>query len=309
MSAREEKIMRLSLLTRAAWEEGLPPPLSKAAFARMLAGRMIEGLVLRNGIDEESPQLQRARLLLGRCRRVAECLEAYERRGYEMILPEDPAWPKGLLRIGKGMPQFLFLRGKSALLAQRRIALAGSREIAVQTRRLAEAAGRAIAAEGYAMVCGGARGVDDAAQQALLARGGSLILVPAMPVETLLGRYPYLREALDSGRLLIACDALPDEPFSAAKALARNHTIYALGDAALVVASRNGVGGSWRGATDCLREGYAPLGALDGEHEDLAGNRALHVLGAAHVCPDNPIAPQLMRAAVRQTDLFTAMEG
>lgn len=309
MAARDEQIMRLALLTHAAWEEGLPPPLSRAAFAKLVASGVLEGLVIRDGDGEKCAKIQRARLLLSRCRRAADCLEAYERRGYEMIVPSDALWPTGLRRLGKGMPQFLFLRGRKELLSRPGIALAGSRDIALRTRRMAEAAGASIAGEGYVMVCGGATGVDDAAQRALLAHGGSLILVPALPVETILARHVYLKEALDNGRLLFVCDALPDDPFSAAKALTRNHAIYALGEAALVVASRNGVGGSWRGAADCLREGYVPLGALDGDDDDLAGNRALHVLGAAHVQLDKPLAPQLLRAQIRQTDLFEALEG
>ena len=308
MTIEDEKIMRLALLTRAAWEPELPPPLSRTAFAKLVGSGMLSGLVLR-GDDGESALFQRARVLLGRVRRVAECLDAYEQKGYELILPSDPRWPEDLYRIGRGMPQFLFLRGEGSLLQARRIALAGSRNIAPATRRMAAMAGAAISGEGFSLVSGGARGSDEAAQRAALERGGSLILVPAMPVETLLARSGELQDALSRGKLLFACDALPDEPFSAAKALMRNHTIYAMGDAALVVASRNGVGGSWRGATDCLREGYAPLGALDGEGDDFAGNRALHVLGAAHVQLGRPLAPQLLAAHVRQTDLFSAMEG
>ena len=81
-------------------------------------------------------------------------------------------------------------------------------------------------------------------------------------------------------RVLILCDALPDEPFSTPKALGRNHTIYALGRAALVVAAREGHGGSWHGATDCLHGGFAPVYVWNGDNEDTTGNRALHALGA-----------------------------
>ena len=102
------------------------------------------------------------------------------------------------------------------------------------------------------MVCGGAQGVDTVAQKGVLEAGGSLVLVPAMPVHQLL-REAYLADALKRDKLLIVCDTLPDEPFFAQKALSRNHTIYALGEAAVVVAARNGVGGSWQGAMDCLR--------------------------------------------------------
>jgi len=76
--------------------------------------------------------------------------------------------------------------------------------------------------------------------------------VPAMPASRVM-ESKTICSALECGKLLLVCDTLPDEPFSAAKALSRNHTIYALGDASLVVAAREGKGGSWRGATECLR--------------------------------------------------------
>ena len=121
--------------------------------------------------------------------------------------------------------------------------------------------------------------MDLGAQRALLEAGGSMILVPALPVSQVpMGKLE--RRAMEEGRMLILCDTLPDEPFSAAKALARNHTIYALGDAALVVAARRGLGGSWRGATDCLRGGWSPVYAAYGEGRDFDGNRALRALGA-----------------------------
>ena len=142
------------------------------------------------------------------------------------------------------------------------------------------------------MVCGGAQGVDALAQRSALDAGGSLILVPAVPVRELLSQ-KYLRDALESGRLLICCETWPDEAFSAQKALSRNHTIYALGDAALVVASRNGIGGSWRGASDCLRGRYTPVYAVCTDSPDMEGNRALVGLGAKPYDTSRPMIDQM----------------
>jgi len=197
--------------------------------------------------------------------------------------------------LGMQMPQFLFVCGNRRLLRRRSVAVAGSREITDKTMSIAKGCGQAIAQEGYVMICGGAWGVDSAAQRATIDHGGSLILVPAFPAKELL-RQRYLSNALQSGRLLVVCDTWPDEPFSAQKALARNHTIYALGDAALVVASRNGMGGSWRGASDCLRGGYTPLFAVEGDDADLAGNRLLIENGARAFDASKPLGAQLFDA-------------
>ena len=104
--------------------------------------------------------------------------------------------------------------------------------------------------------------------------GGVLILIPAVEADQICRRKREA-EALKKRRLLLVCETLPDSPFSAQKALMRNHTIYAMGRAAIVVASRKNVGGSWHGATDCLRDGFSPVYAIDETGRDYEGNRAL----------------------------------
>ena len=119
-----------------------------------------------------------------------------------------------------------------------------------------------------------------------------MILVPAYPCRNLL-RQEYLQNALEQGKLLIACDAWPDERFSGNKALTRNHAIYALGDAAIAVASRHGVGGTWNGATACLRGGYTPLFVPDEPGADFDGNRELIKLGANRLDLQRALKEQL----------------
>lgn len=276
---REDACARLCLLTRAAWSEDLLRPMTRPAVRGMIASGALSALVLREVPGVGAPVLDRAARLLSRAHGVYALMQVYEARGYSMLLPEEAGWPRALGVLGGQMPLFLFARGNPALLDRPRIAVAGSRDIAPGTRGLAREVGRRLAREGIALVCGGARGVDAAVQEALLASRGALILVPAVPVEQLLAQRA-LRRALDEGRLLILCETLPDDPFSSERALARNHTIYALGDAALVLAARVGVGGSWRGAADCLRGGFAPVYVADDGGADTAGNRALLERGA-----------------------------
>ena len=145
-------------------------------------------------------------------------------------------------------------------------------------------------------------------ESALLEAGGSLILVPAVTGEQACAR-DNEAAALRENRLLLVCETLPDAPFSAAKALARNHTIYALGEAAIVVAARKGVGGSWRGATAALCGGFAPVYVPDGNGADFAGNRALFEYGAQKIdlSGQKTIAEQI--AANQQMTLFDGIKG
>lgn len=275
---------RLCLLTRAAWTADLPAPLSRRALR-----------LLMNGGDtgENARIAARARTLLERAPLVRKCIEAYRAQGYGFLLPQDEAWPARLRRLPEGQqPLFLMTRGEISLLCGRLVAVAGSREIRPHTAALARHTGQLLAAEGMTLVCGGARGVDSAAQRGQLELGGGLVLVPAQPVERLLAD-EALRNALEARRLLFLCDALPDAPFSAAKALGRNHTIYALGEAAIVVAARDGVGGSWHGAMDCLRAGCTPVFTSEEAGADMQGNGALLSRGARRVDLLRPLKEQL----------------
>ena len=307
MINREEICARLCLLTRAAWEENLPPPLSRRMVRRLAACGALESLILRDVPGVDAALLERARVLLSRARRVYACMQAYEEQGYSILLPEDERWPQNLLKLGGDMPQFLFAQGSRALLDLQTVAVAGSRSILPQTMRIAERCGRMMAGEGLAMVCGGAQGVDAAAQKGLLDAGGSLILVPALTVSRILQDDLYER-ALRQGKLLILCDTLPDEPFSAPKALSRNHTIYALGEAAVVVAAREGAGGSWQGAMDCMNQGWTDVFAVDEGLADMAGCRALLERGAKRLDLSLPLRTQMDTAGrTIQTDMLAGL--
>ena len=298
MADMESICARLCLLTRAAWKAQLPTPLSRRIVQKMVRLGALEGLALRHveGICEET--YERAETLLSRSVAIYDEVIRCRNQGYSVMLPGDDGWPERLSVLKENMPQFLFVRGQRALTGKRTISVAGSRIIQAKTSQAAQTIGAQIAAEDYVMASGGAQGVDTAAQSACLHSGGSLILVPAYPCEELL-RQGDLSHALDEGKLLILCDTWPDEPFSAQKALSRNHTIYALGHACVVVAARQGVGGSWRGAIDCLREDYSPVFAVDMPGRDFAGNQALFSRGARPLDAYAPLTPQLFGKEAR----------
>ena len=278
----ETACARLCLLTPIAWDESMPPLFSRMAVRRMMECGALSGLVLRRTDMLPQATFERAEMLLTRTSDALLCLEAYEKLGYRLILPESREWPKALRALGGREPLFLFMKGNAALLERRTVAVAGSREIASATNDMAARLGAMLAEEGITMVCGGARGVDRAAQDALLDADGSLILVPAVSAEQACAREKEAA-ALQTGRLLLLCETLPDAPFSAARALARNHTIYALGKNAIVVAARNGVGGSWRGATAGLCGNFSSVYVSDGDGADFEGNRALFEYGARRI--------------------------
>ena len=288
----EELCARLCLLTRACWSDALPAPLSRSVFWRMVRRGALCGLVLRDVPGVQPAAYRQAEALLSRAKWMFERIADYERRGYRALLPESEGYPQALNALGEKKPPFLFMRGDASLLDGPRYAVAGSRKIQAETLRQARRIGQRIAREGAVLVTGAAHGVDFAAHAGALEAGGRVVLVPAKPESDVLQSVSTER-ALAAGRLALLYDSLPDEHFSAARALSRNHTIYALGDAAVVVAAREGVGGSWHGAKDCLRGGWSPvLVCRDDSNRDMDGNRALLGLGARVLKEDAPLSGQ-----------------
>ena len=292
MADMERICARLCLLTREAWNDALPPPFMRANVCKMIRCGAVEGLTLRRVPQIRAEYYARAEALLSRSAPIYDALARCMAQGYRVLLPEDDEWPDKLCALGVHMPQFLFVRGNLSLFTGRAVAVAGSRRINQKTAAIAKRIGTEIAQSGDVLVCGGAQGVDRAVQEACLDAGGKLILVPAYPCDTLL-RQQDLHGALAEGRLLLVCETWPEEGFSASKALTRNHAIYALGDAAIAVAARKGVGGTWRGASDCLHGGYTPLFAVDAPENDFAGTRSLVQLGAHPLDLSRSIANQL----------------
>lgn len=292
----------LALTTRLAWRMDMPQPLPRSVVRRMLRSGALQGLVLRDTPEIEGKWLDRARILLMRVSDVADGMQAYREADYELLLEGDARWPLQLRTLGEQEPLFLYVKGNSELLQSRMISVAGSRRILARTQAAANATGKRIVQDGATLVTGGASGTDTCSLRGALQVGGGAVIVPAKPAQCVLAD-KQLGFAFEQGKLLIACDTLPDEPFSAAKALSRNHTIYALGEVSLVVAARLGCGGSWRGASDCLGKGLSPVYVWDGENPDTAGSHALCSLGAGKYSVDIPFDKQFSER-IRQTSMF-----
>ena len=133
----ETACARLCLLTPIAWDESMPPLFSRMAVRRMMECGALSGLVLRRTDMLPQATFERAEMLLTRTSDALLCLEAYEKLGYQLILPESREWPKALRALGGREPLFLFMKGNAALLERRTVAVAGSREIASATNDMA----------------------------------------------------------------------------------------------------------------------------------------------------------------------------
>ena len=119
---------------------------------------------------------------------------------------------------------------------------------------------------------------------------------PAGRLEKVSAR-PIWRQALLDGRLPLLSSDAPSARLQVWRAMGRNKLIYALADAALVVSSARGEGGTWAGATEQLQTlHFCPVHVL-GDPRGGPGLAALAELGARpwHE-PESPEALQALLA-------------
>ena len=201
----------------------------------------------RAGVDPE--RLER---LLGRGFLLAQMEEHWRARAIWVLSRADAGYPRRLKqRLGEDAPPVLYGCGDIGILGGGGLAVVGSRNVPEALIEYTENVGRLAAAAGRGLVSGGARGVDRAAMRGASEAGGHVVGILANGLE----RAAMLREhrgALMDGRLVLACPYDPASDFRVGHAMGRNKLIYALSDAALVVNSDRGKGGTWTGATEQL---------------------------------------------------------
>ena len=156
-------------------------------------------------------------------------------------------------------PPVLYGCGNRDALDSGGLAVVGSRKVNEELIEYTEHVGRLAAEAEVEIISGGARGVDQAAMRGSLEAGGHAIGVLGNSLErAALNRGN--REPLMDGRLVLVSSFDPAARFRGWQAMERNKQIYALADAALVVNSDLGHGGTWTGATEQLAKlRYVPV--------------------------------------------------
>ena len=215
--------------------------------------------------------------LLNRADEVLRELTRYAAEGIYSLVQGDRDYPAAMAQAlgtgSLGAPLVFLACGESAILRQAALGVTGSREPDEEMRRFATRMGRACAEKGLALCEGGARGVDTLCEYAALGAGGKCVCFPAVGLLARLA-HPSVERAVGEGRLLLLSSALPEEGFATYRALARNHYIAAHAGRLLAIGARDGIGGTWRCASDALEHGWARVFPRGG-----AGEAALFARG------------------------------
>ena len=239
----------------------------------------------QSGLD-----LERIGRLLERGLLLSQTIENWRSRSIWVMSRSDAEYPKRLIeRLGKDAPLVLYGCGDASLLDCGGLAVVGSRDISQELLEYTEQIGRMAAQAECHVVSGAARGVDQAAMHGALKAGGAVSGVLSGDLEREAVNRNH-REMLMDGQLVLLTPYDPKARFSVGNAMQRNKLIYALADAALVVESSKGSGGTWTGAVEQLDKLHLVPVYTRAEGEIGPGLRGLRQKGA-HEWP-NPRTPE-----------------
>jgi len=223
--------------------------------------------------------------LLGRGFLLSQAVERWQARAIWVVSRADSSYPRRLkARLKEDAPPVLYGCGDAAILEMGGLAIVGSRHVEDALVEYTENVGRLAARAHRTVVSGGARGVDQAAMRGALQEGGNVsgVLSDSLERAALVRDH---REVLMDGRLVLISPYDPAAGFNVGHAMQRNKLIYALADAALVVSSDYGKGGTWTGAVEQLEKlSFVPVYVRSGV-ETGKGLESLRQKGAL-VWPD-----------------------
>jgi len=211
------------------------------------------------GLSDPAVTPERVLQLLGRSAALGLALEKWQRAGLWVITRLDGDYPARLIeRLDAGAPPVLFGCGNRRLLEGRGIAVVGSREASADDLEFTFNLGSNIANQGYSVISGGARGVDETAMRGALEQGGTVVGVLADSLLRSATSAKY-RHGLMINDLVLVSACNPEAGFDVGNAMARNKYIYCLADAAVVISASREKGGTWNGAVENLKQGWVPL--------------------------------------------------
>ncbi len=254
---------------------------------------------LRNQLSEwtdRSIPLSRLESLLQRGGALGLALEKWQRAGLWILTRSAPEYPQRLKRrLRMGSPPVLFGCGNKALLEKGGIAVVGSRNADKDELAFAENIGSAASAQGYSIVSGGARGVDQCAMFSALQKEGTAIGVLADSLMRAATSAKY-RKYLLSNDLVLTTPFNPEAGFNVGNAMSRNRYIYCLADAAIVASSTPNRGGTWNGAVEDLKADWVPLW-VKRTHSEKSGNPHLVRRGAQWIPAELPALEHLLNGS------------
>lgn len=201
-------------------------------------------------------------------------------RGIVAITVDDHRFPPALTVNGRPIVPVLFCLGDLNLLATAAAGMCGSRKATALGLKAARACGEEVSARGLTVISGYAKGVDTETHLAALDHGGTTVIVLAEGINHFRVKRDFTN-SYDRQRVLVVSQFHPTQTWASYAAMARNHVIFGLGRA-LVVIEAGDKGGTLAAGRDALKRGR-PVFVLNFDDDTPAGNRLLIDAGAQPV--------------------------
>lgn len=235
------------------------------------------------GFRDEKITTDRLEALLSRGSALALAAEKWLRAGLWIMTRSHADYPRRLKeRLRTDAPPLFFGSGDRSLLDGGGLAIVGSRHVSADDLEFSRALGAKTAGEGFPVVSGGARGVDEASMLGALEAEGASVGVTANGLLKAATSSTY-RKHLMRGNLTLVSTFSPEAGFNVGNAMRRNRYVYCLADACVVVASDT-KGGTFTGAIENLKNGWVPLWVKpSGDRKD--GNALIVDRGARWLPP------------------------
>ena len=212
-----------------------------------------------------------------------QLLQSVHDAGSVFLIPTDPNWPQSVSELA-APPIALVIKGDPALLSRDSLAIVGSRNPTQYGLRIAQDFAAGFVDRQWAIISGGAYGIDAAAHKGALIAEGITVAVIATGIDI---SYPAGHARLFAEIAELGClvsEVPPGTSAVPARFLARNRIIAALSNATLVVeaAFRSGSLRTARDAAELMRPVMAIPGPItspvsEGCHR-LIGERAAEIV-------------------------------
>jgi DNA processing protein len=216
---------------------------------------------------------------------IRELYNSIKQCGGELLTPEDPQWPS-LLDDLEVPPVALIVKGDLEILKAESLAIVGTRNPTPYGIRNAQEFAAGFVDRGWAIVSGGAYGIDSAAHKGALIAEGSTIAVTASGLDSTYpaGNQRLFDEIVENGAIIT--EYLPGAIARPHRFLVRNRLIAALSRGTVVVeaAFRSGSLRTARDASELLRPVMAIPGPINAPTSEgchrLIGERSAELVSS-----------------------------
>ena len=216
---------------------------------------------------------------------IRESYNSIQQCGGELLIPEDPQWPT-LLDDLEVPPVALIVKGDLEILTAESLAIVGTRNPTPYGIRNAQEFAAGFVDRGWAIVSGGAYGIDSAAHKGALIAEGSTIAVTASGLDSTYpaGNQRLFDEIVENGAIIT--EYFPGAIARPHRFLVRNRLIAALslGTVVIEAAFRSGSLRTARDASDLFRPVMAIPGPINAPTSEgchrLIGERSAELVSS-----------------------------